>query len=145
MSVITPIVDGLVVGTATKTVQLAGRYIEESLDLLLRNDSVFLESAGGDFLDNPSGYTRAVLSSELVNAVDDDAKDKADINGKPIRASTRLSQCIDVLFDPLSQGKKFLDIPHACRLAVSQACETERHLSLWNNLLLIGGCSSIRG
>lgn len=54
------------------------------------------------------------------------------------------AKCCEVLFDPSLIGKDCLSIQDAVSLAISK-CELEKRTTLWENLILTGGCSLIPG
>lgn len=124
---------------------MAGRVIEEILEDMLRNDPMFMETSGQDFLDDPKAYVRQVLASELVNCITENVKKEAIINGKEITVSSKISDCVNVLFDPVSFGKEVIDIAQVCRMAIDETYDNERFLTFWKNILIIGGCSMLRG
>ncbi|KAJ3043290.1 actin [Rhizophlyctis rosea] len=59
--------------------------------------------------------------------------------GTPAR--TRLA---DILFNPQAYGVESMSIQEACYIAV-QACEPERRIGIWENIVVTGGGSALKG
>ncbi|KAH9275539.1 hypothetical protein BASA83_001821 [Batrachochytrium salamandrivorans] len=65
--------------------------------------------------------------------------------GQSIKVGAWRGKVMDVLFNPELINKEVPGLHEAMHLVVSNSCEPEKRLFLWENILLTGGCSLIKG
>ncbi|KAI8819907.1 actin family [Fimicolochytrium jonesii] len=148
---ITPVIDNSIVRYAHKTIPLGGRDIDRQLLELLKADTQFMQELGVVPLTEEVARTVKESCCELsllpyrVEPKDKIERAKVTINGKEVTIGTARFLAAEVLFDPSLASKSTLNIPEACYLAVTEACEPEKRTSLWEAIVLTGGSCQIKG
>ncbi|TPX66978.1 hypothetical protein SpCBS45565_g04079 [Spizellomyces sp. 'palustris'] len=148
---VTPIIDNIIIRHAYKTIPLGGRDIEHRMAQLLREDATSMAELGDIGLNED--IVRIIKESGACevkpgsgwSADGEEQRVTLEVKGKQISIGSARYRSTDILFDPIAAGKHTLSIQEACYLAVTEACEPERRTSLWDNLMLTGGCSLLKG
>ena len=55
------------------------------------------------------------------------------------------SKCMEILFDPKLVQKHIITIQEAIGTSIKHACEGPKRVTMWENMILTGGCSEIKG
>ncbi|ORX95623.1 actin-domain-containing protein [Basidiobolus meristosporus CBS 931.73] len=143
---ITPIIDNTVQYHAAQVLPLGGRDIDQYLVELLKQDSELCLAYGEEI---PVEFARFVKESEIcaMNVEPtDEVKDRAEIEykSKKFMIGDARFRCAEPLFDPSLVGVQCLSLPEAIHLAIF-SCEPEKRATLWENVILTGGVSKLKG
>ncbi|KAI9001612.1 actin family [Gaertneriomyces semiglobifer] len=147
---ITPILENLIIREAAKTIPIGGKHIEEVLLNMLREDEQFVAALGDKALDLELArhikQEHAEVKPDTI-VVTPNPKDviTVKINDKEVPLGPARYGCTNVLFDPTAYGYRSLSIAEAVYLSVSTACDPVSRPSLWENIVVTGGCCHLRG
>ncbi|KAH9247736.1 hypothetical protein BASA81_014664 [Batrachochytrium salamandrivorans] len=143
---ISPVFENTVIHSATVSIALGGQDIEAYIIKLMKADPAFASSFG--HLINID-FARAFIQSAAFLAPMTSTAVLPDIvfayQGQSIKVGAWRGKVMDVLFNPELINKEVPGLHEAMHLVVSNSCEPEKRLFLWENILLTGGCSLIKG
>ncbi|KAI8849382.1 actin family [Chytridium lagenaria] len=151
---VTPVVESMAVRNAMITLPFGGVDIAHHLKKLLNADHQLVKEYGGPVDD---GLVNALRESDLCElkltkdfvtpaALEVVKRVDYEFNGKKITVGPARLKAHEILFRPEEAGKTSIGIAEAIFNAVLGATDfLDKRLALWDNVILTGGVSAVKG
>ncbi|KAF9953017.1 hypothetical protein BGZ70_000395 [Mortierella alpina] len=143
---ITPILDTQIQHNAIQTIPLAGADIDAYFLELLKADAQLVREYGAPL---DLEFARHLKESDVCQVLGKDEKEsktraQAEYNGKKFTVGSARYKLVEPLFNADLVGKRVLNIVEAIN-AAQLNCKADKRQSLWDTMILTGGCCRIRG
>ncbi|KAF9936174.1 hypothetical protein BGZ67_002611 [Mortierella alpina] len=143
---ITPILDTQIQHNAIQTIPLAGSDIDAYLLELLKADAQLVREYGAPL---DLEFARHLKESDVCQVLSKDEKEsktraQAEYNGKKFTVGSARYKLAEPLFNSDLVGKRVLNIVEAIN-AAQLNCKADKRQSLWDTMILTGGCCQIKG
>ncbi|KAG9323988.1 hypothetical protein KVV02_007310 [Mortierella alpina] len=143
---ITPILDTQIQHNAIQTIPLAGSDIDAYLLELLKADAQLIREYGAPL---DLEFARHLKESDVCQVLSKDEKEsktraQAEYNGKKFTVGSARYKLAEPLFNSDLVGKRVLNIVEAIN-AAQLNCKADKRQSLWDTMILTGGCCQIKG
>jgi actin-related protein len=145
----TPILDCSIQHHALQTIPIGGQDFDEYFHSLLLSDSQFI----GEYGETPDiDIARALKESDICevlldadNLEDKPVRMEVEYHGKKFTVGSERFHVAEPIFDPMLINKVgTLSLTEAIYLAIS-SCEPDKRSVLWENILVTGGSSLMKG
>ncbi|KAJ1658643.1 hypothetical protein IWQ61_002150 [Dispira simplex] len=152
---VTPVIDSAVHPIAGQRIPLGGVDVDEHLLRQLKGDPKICETLG-DRLDlafcrfvkeHYFDLTKFTINEEDNDEVPENSADnlvEVDYHGIKVALPEQVLKSVDVLFAPDLVKKSCLDLVGAIEKTVL-CCDTDKRAVLWDNIILTGGLSMMKG
>ncbi|CAO3571378.1 unnamed protein product [Mortierella alpina] len=143
---ITPILDTQIQHNAIQTIPLAGADIDAYFLELLKADAQLVREYGAPL---DLEFARHLKESDVCQVLGKDEKEsktraQAEYNGKKFTVGSARYKLVEPLFNADLVGKRVLNIVEAIN-AAQLNCKADKRQSLWDTMILTGGCCRIKG
>ncbi|KAF9961663.1 hypothetical protein BGZ72_002495 [Mortierella alpina] len=143
---ITPILDTQIQHNAIQTIPLAGADIDAYFLELLKADTQLVREYGAPL---DLEFARHLKESDVCQVLGKDEKEsktraQAEYNGRKFTVGSARYKLAEPLFNSDLVKKRVLNIVEAIN-AAQLNCKADKRQSLWDTMILTGGCCQIKG